>query len=216
MSWRTLRVVCFGVVSAAAAAQACGGNSSDPSSSNAGSAGDSGEAGAPDSETGSAGRAQASKLECGDKTCSGVLIPVSGMSYELAPCCADEATSQCGIDSTLLASFGPSFPEACQPVAQPGVKDKACPDSPKQAIEGSPITISFAGCCRPNNTCGYQLDDLGGFIPLGLGCVDSAPFVDGGVPQSCGDATGEGGAGGAGGTDAAGSSGEPASGAGGA
>lgn len=219
MSWRTLRVVCFGVVLAAVAAQACGGDSTDGGSGSAGSAGTGGSPGAAgkSSSAGAAGKAQATKLECGTKTCTGVLIPVSGQSFELAPCCADEKTSQCGIDSTVLGMFGPTFPEACQPVAQPGVPDDACPQSPSQAIQGSPITIKFDGCCRPNGTCGYQLDSIGGLIPLGLGCVDSAPFVDGGAPLSCGE--GEGGAGGdsgevgGSGSSAAGAAGESAAGA---
>jgi hypothetical protein len=61
------------------------------------------------------------------------------------------------------------------------------------------IPITAPGCCRPNGMCGYDLDRIGGFISLGLGCVDSTPFADGGTPMTCGaNVTGEGGAGGAG------------------
>jgi len=106
--------------------------------------------------------------------------------------------------------FGPTFPDACQPLAQPGEPDASCPDSPMQAVSGSALVIAFPGCCRPNHTCGYQLDTIGGFVPLGLGCVDSSPFLDGGTPTACGDL----GAGGSAGAGASGGAGEePAAGA---
>ncbi len=98
--------------------------------------------------------------------------------------------------------FGPTFAEPCQPLAQPGVKDATCPNSAATPVSGTALTIKFPGCCRSNGQCGYQLDSIGGVIALGLGCVDSAPFLDGGTPASCGDnaggSGGEGGLGGAG------------------
>lgn len=59
--------------------------------------------------------------------------------------------------------------------------------------------LKFPGCCRPTGQCGYLLDSIADIFPLGLGCVDSSPFLDGGAPLGCGDkAGGEGGMGGAG------------------
>jgi hypothetical protein len=62
------------------------------------------------------------------------------------------------------------------------------------------IPVTAPGCCTPNGVCGYDLDRVGGFISLGLGCVDSTPFADGGIAVTCGADTlaGEGGTGGAG------------------
>jgi hypothetical protein len=121
------------------------------------------------------------------------MVPVVGF---IPPCCADAKTSQCGLDSSELASFGPTFPVTCQPLGQPGAKDPACPNSPETPVEGTGLSLSFPGCCRPNHTCGYQLDTVGGVIALGLGCVDASPFLDGEAPQTCGDQGGSAGAGG--------------------
>lgn len=167
----------------AVAVPACGGSSSSPEpgtpggASGAGSGGRSGSAGA-------AGKAGLSApVTCGSKTCRDVVIAQA--DFTIPACCADAATSSCGLDSTVLAMFGPTFPEACQPLAQPGNKDATCPASPQSPVAGTALTIAFPGCCRPDNSCGFQLDSIGGLIPLGLGCVDSAPFVDGGTPQRC-------------------------------
>jgi hypothetical protein len=61
-------------------------------------------------------------------------------------------------------------------------------------VTGTGVSIHFPGCCRAGGTCGYQLDTIGGLFRLGLGCVDSTPFLEGGAPLSCG-ATGSAGAG---------------------
>jgi hypothetical protein len=152
-------------------------------------------------------------LSCGTKTCTGVTIP-QAQNFAIPACCADDASSKCGLDSTFLSMFGPTFSDPCQPLAQPGTLDKSCPASPKSPVQGTALTISFPGCCRADHTCGYQLDTIGGLIRLGLGCVDSAPFLDGGTPSECGQAAG--GQGGAGGEAATGSSGAPATGSSGA
>jgi hypothetical protein len=135
---------------------------------------------------------------CGKAMCKPVVIPV-GQSFAIPGCCANADTNTCGLDSSVLSAFGPTFAEACQPLAQPGVEDTSCPDSVGTPVAGTALTIKFRGCCRPSGQCGYQLDSIGGVIPLGLGCVDSSPFLDGGSPTSCGEnAGGEGGMGGAG------------------
>jgi len=215
MFWRTVRVACVCAVVAAVAAPACGGNSSNPGT-DSGGGGNGGRAGSG----GSGGKAplagaagNVATLECGTATCKPVVIPVQ--DFTIPPCCADAATNQCGLDSSVLAAFGPTFPEACQPLDQPGTADESCPKSAKTPVQGTQLEIQFDGCCRPDHTCGYMLDRLGGLFEIGLGCVDSAPFLDGGAPTSCGDAGGEGGAGGAGGADSgsAGMAGESAAGA---
>ena len=208
MFWRTLRVACICGVVAAVAAPACGGDASNPGNSSAGVGGSSGGSGGSAGNlamAGGGGKPVVPTLTCGSKSCKGVLIPVQ--DFIIPPCCADAKTNQCGLDSSVLAAFGPTFAEACQPLAQPGSQDKQCPDSPKTPVMGSALTIAFPGCCRANNTCGFQLDSIGGIVPLGLGCVDSAPFLDGGAPLPCGD-VGIGGAGGEAGASRGGAAGD--------
>ena len=83
---------------------------------------------------------------------------------------------------------------------QPGNLTTECEDSAPVMREELPAPITFKGCCRAESgTCGYMLDKiLGGLLTLGLGCVDSTPFLEGGVAASC-TPEGSGGAGGAGG-----------------
>ncbi len=183
---------------------ACGGNSTDGSGAPAGGSGGASGHGASGSagKTASAGSAgntsTPAPVVCGKSMCKAVVIPQVA-DFAIPGCCADADTNTCGLDSSVLAMFGPTFAEACQPLGQPGVKDASCPASPASPVAGTALTIKFPGCCRANGQCGYQLDSIGGVIALGLGCVDSAPFLDGGTPASCGDnAGGEGGMGGAG------------------
>ncbi len=144
-------------------------------------------------------------VTCGTSSCNDDVINIpNAPSFDIPACCSDEASSKCGLDSSFLAMFGPTFSVACQPLAQPGTPDASCPDSPSSPVTGTSFVISFQGCCRANHTCGYDLDKIGGLFPLGLGCVDSTPFLDGGTPQACGDSggAGQGGAGGEGATSA--------------
>jgi len=78
---------------------------------------------------------------------------------------------------------------------------------------GTSYSISFHGCCRAETkTCGYDLTKLVDIFPLGLGCVDSSPFLEGGSPAACGEAAGgQGGAAGEGSTGG-GAAGESATG----
>jgi len=131
----------------------------------------------------------------------------------------------CGLDTTLIGALGVMFEEACQPRDQPGTLDPECPGTESVMVDGG-FTIQFPGCCRPNGQCGYMADQIS-LIPglpgimLELGCVDSAPFLEGGTPEACGSGSGAGGAGGeagmpgvggtAGTPGEAGASGDPAS-----
>lgn len=135
--------------------------------------------------------------ECGDLMCEGVASPIKGYA-SLEPCCTEKG--ECGLDSTFLASFGISFSEVCQARDQPGVTGHGCPDSAMPMIPGLPLEVSaFAGCCRlDTHTCGYELNAFESrliTITLGLGCVDSTPFLDGGTAMECDPGDGAGGAG---------------------
>lgn len=126
-------------------------------------------------------------VACGTATCKAVTIPIQ--NFTIPACCADAATNHCGLDATPLAVFGATFTQTCQPLAQPGTLDAECTDSPTIVVQGTNLP-PLPGCCRPSGTCGYQLDKVAGLFQIGLGCVDSAPFLDGGPPVSCGNAAG--------------------------
>lgn len=154
-------------LSAGAAMASCGGDS---------------ESKPPPPTTTDAGELQ--PISCGSTSCEGVEVPIKGYA-PLEPCCADD--NACGLDSTFLASFGISFSETCQAKNQPGVLGHGCPESAKPMIPGLSLDVApFAGCCRlDTHTCGYQLDKLLSLITVDLGCVDSAPFLDGGTAAEC-------------------------------
>jgi hypothetical protein len=203
MFWRALRVAFTCGVVAAVAATACGGSSSSSGEPGAGaggtSAGGSGHGGAGRS-SGGAGKAGATgtptPVPCGDEMCAGISVPLAQL--EVPGCCADAKTNTCGIDTSALPAMasGQGLP-ACQPVAPAGKPDATCPSSASIQVMG--IAVTAPGCCTPTGVCGYDLDRVGGFISLGLGCLDSTSFADGGTPVTCGpNAAGEGGMGGAG------------------
>jgi hypothetical protein len=123
--------------------------------------------------------------------CDSVVLP---QGYEPIPaCCTDDGG--CGLNGAQFEQYGASFEEDCQPRDQPGELDDECDSSTPVATDLGDLI--FPGCCTPVGRCGYMLNYAFGIIPLGLGCVDAAPFLDGGVPQSC--IPGPGGGGGAGG-----------------
>lgn len=162
------------VLCGSAAVVSCGDDDSQGPTSAAGMAGMAGMAAKPQ------------PIMCGANTCNPLILPPPNTA---APCCTPDDT--CGIDATPLASYGVVFTEACQPKNQPGDLDSSCPESPDLSIPttGDPLVLThpFKGCCHADtHTCGYMLDTLGGLFNLGLGCVDSAPFLDGGAPSACG------------------------------
>lgn len=193
-----------GVVSALVLTGACGGeNEKSKPSGSSGSAGTStsgGSAGASSGGSGGTGGSAGSSggaLTCGTATCE----PVSILGLGAIPaCCPANMDNACGLDATILGSFL-MFDDPCQPLDQPGTPDPECPSTDEIEVPDAGISTSFGGCCRPNGRCGYFADtvQLGPLpIALGLGCVDSTPFLDGGTPPPCGEG-GEGGAGGQGG-----------------
>ncbi len=191
MFWRAVRTALGCGLVAGLALPACGGDSSSDAASG-GSGGAAGGAGRGSGIAGKAGRSE--PVPCGKKTCNGLSIPQL-KDFDIPGCCADAATGRCGLDSSVLPMFGQTFGAACQPLAQPGTRDASCGESPEAPVTGALIPLKFPGCCQANGTCGYDLDSIGGLITLGLGCVDSTPFLDGGVPTSCGAEGGRGGAG---------------------
>jgi hypothetical protein len=177
MTW--LRLFTRSVVLAVAvvapwAAASCGGSSSDKPA-----AGSGGSAGAP---------VKPEPITCGAETCTP--LSLSLLANPVPACCT--ADGACGLDSTPLEQYGFAFDETCQATHQAGDADANCPASPELMIpsDGGTVTApGFPGCCRAETqTCGYLMNKFGGIVPLNppLGCVDSAPFLDGGTPSPCG------------------------------
>lgn len=168
-----------------------------------GGAGGAGGAPAPASIPGTSTKSET--IECGADDCSSTstLLP----TLFIKPCCT-VGSAACGVDSGFLTLLGTDLDGACLPKDQPGELDSGCPDSPETAVpfNGQMIGVEgFKGCCRPNNTCGFLVNDistdLGDFTSPGLGCVDSSAF---GVPGGeCGEGAGGAGGGGAGGAGGA-------------
>jgi len=148
-------------------------------------------------------------LLCGAETCQSRKV---GPIF-IDPCC--DSSDRCGLTTSFLAGLGAQFEEVCQAHHQVGEPSNVCPAATGLTLPVSagaqtlmvPLD-SFAGCCRPNGTCGVVVDKLstsGGRLPLAsldLGCVDAAPFMKGKV-NSCTGGVAAAGAGGASG-DAAG------------
>jgi hypothetical protein len=99
-------------------------------------------------------------------------------------CCAGPNEDECGLDGSRFEEFGAVFEDPCQPLDQPGEEDTECPSSPPVPTDFG--MLDFPGCCKPEGTCGYLVNDAFGLVTLGLGCVDAAPFLaDGGTPTTC-------------------------------
>jgi hypothetical protein len=184
-----VRVMIAGLLLAGlGSASACGSSDGDDES-DGGSAGNSGATG-----KGGSGGTTTGPVECGGEMCAPLVLPVEG-APPVEACCAQDDV--CGLDSSVLEAFGPTFEERCQPRDQPGERDPACPNSTSTTLDGG-FMIEFDGCCRANGRCGYMLDSVLGVYQIGLGCVDSEPFLNGETPATCGDgaggAPGEGGA----------------------
>jgi len=123
-------------------------------------------------------------IECASETCEPLPLPFD--LGTVAPCCTDE--NGCGLDSSFLTDYGgPMFSEVCQARDQPGERDSECPMSAPLMRPELALPVTFDGCCRvETGTCGYMLDHLlTEAIPLGLGCIDSQPFLEGGASQPC-------------------------------
>jgi len=182
----------------AAALPSCGGDDDDDETPSGGSGGGSaggsvgaragsggaasGRGGSGGSIAGSGGKAAAS-VPCGDVVCT----PTStGLGPAIPACCFDAPSGRCGLDTALLSGFGVAPGRPCEPLDQPGEPDQTCPNSDPVMV-GTTNLPAFQGCCREETgECGFLIDKVGGLIPIGLGCIDSAPFLDAGTPASCG------------------------------
>lgn len=154
------------------------------------SAGTGGSAAGASATGGTGGAPVPGPVACGELLCQPLVVAAL---QPVAPCCADEAKSLCGLDTSLLEGFGAMSVRDCEPLDQPGEPDSSCPRS-APFDTGSGLEIPpFEGCCaEATGTCGYLVDRVLGVIPIGLGCIDSSPFLEGETPASC--ALGAGGA----------------------
>ncbi|HEY3493543.1 MAG TPA: hypothetical protein VGK73_02610 [Polyangiaceae bacterium] len=133
--------------------------------------------------TGGANDMPPQPIECGAEVCNPLILPFN--FDPVAACCIEERG--CGLDSSFLGEFGVSFSESCQARDQPGEIDAECPESAPLMRPELPVPIRFQGCCRvESGTCGYMLDKiLANTVDVGLGCVDSTPFLEGGTATPC-------------------------------
>jgi hypothetical protein len=136
---------------------------------------------------------QGDSIECAGRVCNSAVLPQGYPPIEA--CCAEG--DACGLDGAPFEEYGLVFEDSCQARDQPGDLDLDCPRSmPVPTDFGD---LDFPGCCTPAGLCGYLVDSAFGFISIGLGCVESTPFLDGGTPEPCTPGSdGGGGAGGAG------------------
>jgi hypothetical protein len=126
-------------------------------------------------------------VRCGMATC----MPRSVLVLDLPACCANGA---CGLDVTkgaqLAMGAGINLPlTGCQALAQPGPEDPRCPEF---STSVGMTTIRWNGCCRPSGSCGYHASlQIPGLLDDGpdFGCINAAPFLDGGTARPCGPAT---------------------------
>ena len=178
-----------------------GAPSTTPTAGTPGNMGDAGAGGAPAPMTIPGTSTTSMSKTCGGTKCDSTktLLP----TLFIDPCCA--ADDSCGVSTAFLVLLQAQFKDVCQPKAQPGEPDAACPASADQMLpyNGAQVPVpGFAGCCRADTgTCGVVIDKIptgiGNFSSPGLGCVDSAPFFKGKAGAACG--AGGSGAGGAGG-----------------
>jgi hypothetical protein len=133
-----------------------------------------------DSESKNEEKQPSGTVDCGPLRCDQVILPAG---YDPIPaCCADG--NVCGLDGSRFQEFGANFEDPCQARDQPGNPDPDCPSSTPIPTELGPELV-FPGCCKPDGQCGYLADTALNLVTLGLGCVEAAPFLDGGVPTTC-------------------------------
>jgi hypothetical protein len=106
------------------------------------------------SSSGTGGSMASAPVACGTAMCK-------GKGYFRA-CCADEATSTCGVENTMLHV-------ECAP---PGVPDPKCPDRP------AAMNMTAKGCCASDGVCGVFAS---GSPCISLSDKDAGPLI------ACGD-----------------------------
>lgn len=160
-----------------------GGGSAGTAGTGTGGSAGTGTGGSAGSSGGSAGADGGLNKTCGTASCTGA--SVAGIVNVNA--CCPPTPNTCGLDTKPLQTFGFTFNPVCQPKNQPGNLDSSCSDFTISPVTG--VTLTLKGCCRPAGQCGYMANtiDAGTFgtFQLGMGCVDSTPFLEGGAPKSC-------------------------------
>jgi hypothetical protein len=223
------KAITLGCLVLVAVPVACGDDTSNtktPASGSSGAGGDDGTAGEGNTTAGRAGAGGAGgastmlppgisdvpkTVEC-STSCDSAKVGLGASVYYLDPCCGGAGKDECGLSTAFLATAGVKVDQECEPKAQPGPIDDACPIPPGAMIPMGTTMISldpFPGCCRADTgTCGVYVDAVtfgGGLVPLGklgLGCLDSTPFF--GEPgAACGASGGAGGTGAGGGAGGA-------------
>jgi hypothetical protein len=127
-------------------------------------------------------------IECGELTCESLVLPLPDVPA-VEPCCTErDGEAHCGLDSSGLETLGITIEDTCQPLDQPGELDETCPDSPFVQVPDTAVGFQVSGCCRAETgLCGYMIDSVAGLLQVGLGCVDSTPFLEEGEePPPCG------------------------------
>lgn len=110
---------------------------------------------------------------------------------QMLACCTSEGL--CGTQTANMADYGLSAAVSCIARDQPGSQtEEVCPF---RVFEGSSGTITLYGCCRPDDTCGYEMTEIeldpyfadGGweFASLGLGCVSYEDLGIADPPTNC-------------------------------
>lgn len=112
-------------------------------------------------------------VECGDERCKDATVV--GFNVGAQGCCANEATSTCGLDMSVLGFLLGIMKPGCEPLDKPGSKDDSCSASDPIAValpDAPPDGVTLAGCCQENGKCGYSAD----FGNFGFGCVAPERF----------------------------------------
>lgn len=111
-------------------------------------------------------------VSCGDERCQDALI--EGSPFGAAGCCADESTSQCGLNMALLGVALNLRAAGCEALLGPTESSDECPasDPIPVLLPELPDGLVLPSCCQPSGQCGFATD-FGGF---GFGCVDPSRF----------------------------------------
>lgn len=141
----------------------------------------------------------AKRTQCGASVCSIEGVPGAATLNELScpqACCT--ATDACGLQLTATHDTLPVQQTECIALAQAGAATPECPSYLDSFAVGSENLASFerdnlrdvdfAGCCRPEAACGFNVS------AYGLGCVSAqdmakfaavVPFVSALAPRAC-------------------------------
>jgi hypothetical protein len=112
-------------------------------------------------------------IECGSELCYNAQL--ADFPLGATACCADEATSSCGLDMTVFGELLQLADPGCEPLATEDSPSSDCPNSePINAVlpDAPPEGVVLPGCCSGAGTCGYLAD----FGDISFGCVSPERF----------------------------------------